>query len=187
MEYGELLRTYRERRGLNIAQLAQKTNASSAYISQIEYGKRKAPEYKLCVKIAEVLNLSSDEKYHFVMYSLKEKLNIDDISEIYSIFGVPKTKKENIVEYILPFDYNNFTKGDIVECDTNAGYQSKDIVYVRTKNGDVYLRRVYIDVENQLLLLNSQDKDDNSPPINIQMKNIDICYKVIGLRKNDYL
>ncbi|WP_234031554.1 helix-turn-helix domain-containing protein [Lentibacillus cibarius] len=59
-EFGEYLRSLRKRKGLTIKQLANLSNVSNAYISQIENGKRGVPSPDVIRKFHEQLDVNQE-------------------------------------------------------------------------------------------------------------------------------
>ena len=69
--FGQWLRIYRKKRGFSVRQLAKYSGVSSAYISQIENGKRNAPSnYKILQKIAKPLKVELREIYDVAGYNI---------------------------------------------------------------------------------------------------------------------
>jgi transcriptional regulator with XRE-family HTH domain len=62
MDIGSKITEYRNIRGLTITALAEKIGTTRSYISDIEHGKR-TPSFEMTSKIAEALNISTDELF----------------------------------------------------------------------------------------------------------------------------
>jgi transcriptional regulator with XRE-family HTH domain len=55
--FGSTLRYWREKRGLSLQELFQRTGVSNGYISRLERGERKAPSIPISSKIADALGI----------------------------------------------------------------------------------------------------------------------------------
>lgn len=60
-EFGELVRAYRKQRGWTQEELAEHWGHSSAYVSQIENGKRKLDSASQLVRLADILNIPEEK------------------------------------------------------------------------------------------------------------------------------
>ncbi len=65
MDFPTLLRKYRERRGLSQAQLAEKIGVARSGISMIETGERTPEEYDTIMALADILDLTPDERSEY--------------------------------------------------------------------------------------------------------------------------
>ena len=61
MTFGEFIKGKRTEKGINLRKLAELVNIAPAYLSDIEKGKRNSPSLEKMEKIAEVLELTSEE------------------------------------------------------------------------------------------------------------------------------
>ena len=61
MTFGEFIKEKRTEKGINLRKLAELVNIAPAYLSDIEKGKRNSPSLEKMEKIAEVLELTSEE------------------------------------------------------------------------------------------------------------------------------
>lgn len=60
-EFGMYLKNLRKENNLSIRQLAERSNVSNAYLSQVENGKRSVPSPEILKRLSEQLNTSYDE------------------------------------------------------------------------------------------------------------------------------
>lgn len=56
-KFGSALKYWREKRGMTLQQLFEKTGVSNAYLNRLEKGERKAPSVPIASKIAEALGI----------------------------------------------------------------------------------------------------------------------------------
>ena len=61
MTFGEFIKGKRTEKGINLRKLAELVNIAPAYLSDIEKGNRNSPSLEKMEKIAEVLELTSEE------------------------------------------------------------------------------------------------------------------------------
>src|SRR5438874_1679177 len=55
--FGSTLRYYREKKGMSLQELFERTGVSNSYISRLERGDRKAPSIPISSKIADALGI----------------------------------------------------------------------------------------------------------------------------------
>ena len=80
--FGQYLSALRIAHDISCQHLAQKADISTAYLSQIEHGVRLNPDPKLLLKIAKILDLSSNEAIAlFDLYSEATGQLTPDITE----------------------------------------------------------------------------------------------------------
>ena len=65
MEFGEFLRQKRKQRNLSLRRMSELVNLGFSYLSDIENGKKPAPNDKSVLLLADILNLSEDERIIF--------------------------------------------------------------------------------------------------------------------------
>lgn len=64
MNFGNFIKSMREKKGLKMREVERRSGISQAYISQIENGKRSVPKPEIIKKLAKGL----DEDYSYLMY-----------------------------------------------------------------------------------------------------------------------
>jgi XRE family transcriptional regulator, master regulator for biofilm formation len=72
---GELLKHYREDRGMTINELSQQADISKSYISSIERGLQKNPSIQILQKLADSLNISLSQ---LLLKNFDKEVFIDD-------------------------------------------------------------------------------------------------------------
>ena len=100
MEFGDYLREIRKKKNYKINFLAKMLGVSACYLSGIENGLRAAPSTKLLTKTAEVLNLSTKEKFELYDLAAESKNSpalADDLIEY--IYENPVIR--NILRYSM--------------------------------------------------------------------------------------
>lgn len=100
MEFGDYLREIRKKKNYKINFLAKMLGVSASYLSGIENGLRAAPSTKLLTKTAEVLNLSTKEKFELYDLAAESKNSpalADDLIEY--IYENPVIR--NILRYSM--------------------------------------------------------------------------------------
>lgn len=65
MEFGELLKQKRKQRDLSLRRMSELVNLGPSYLSDIENGKKPAPNDKSVLLLADILNLSENERIIF--------------------------------------------------------------------------------------------------------------------------
>jgi len=61
IQFGGYLKTLRKRKNLTVRELAEKTDVSHSYLTQIENGKRGVPSHEILTRLAKPLGVSVDE------------------------------------------------------------------------------------------------------------------------------
>ena len=61
LKIGRMLKTLREARGLNQVELAKKAKVTTAYLSQLEAGKKKNPSLDVLQRLAKALGVAVTE------------------------------------------------------------------------------------------------------------------------------
>lgn len=73
MTFGEYLRELRNEKNYKINRLAEMIDITSGYLSSIENGTRSAPSFEITMKIADALELSTDERYKLIDLAAESK------------------------------------------------------------------------------------------------------------------
>lgn len=73
MKFGEYLRELRNEKNYKINRLAEIIDITSGYLSFIENGTRSAPSFEITMKIADALELSTDERYKLLDLAAESK------------------------------------------------------------------------------------------------------------------
>jgi transcriptional regulator with XRE-family HTH domain len=111
LNFGSLLKYYREELGLSLSQLQEKTGISSSYLNRLENGERRGPT----VKIIELLSIALGiEMGNLIDIAIKSDDELKDISSIilgcdYTIDDEPvsadiKRLLMNIINFIISND-----------------------------------------------------------------------------------
>lgn len=83
MTFGGFIKEKRMQRGINLREMATRVNIAPAYLSDIEKGKRNSPAAEKMEKIAEILELTEEEKNTMRDLAANDRPNnvASDISE----------------------------------------------------------------------------------------------------------
>lgn len=91
MEFGDFIKAKRKEQMLSQRAMAAKLGISTVYVSYFESGKRNPPSKKLLVKLAQVLNLSSEDESMLFFLAVQKR---------YQNFGPGE-----LADYISDHDY----------------------------------------------------------------------------------
>ena len=122
MRFSEYLKSYRINKNLKLNKAAQLLGISSSYLSSLENGTRPAPSFELLIKIADVLEMSVNERYRLYDLAAESKQ--------------PLTLAEDLNEYI----YNNPVIRDMLRYSMKCKKKKKEweIVFVYIKRNYHY-------------------------------------------------
>lgn len=122
MKFSEYLKSYRINKNLKLNKAAQLLGISSSYLSSLENGTRPAPSFELLIKIADVLEMSVNERYRLYDLAAESKQ--------------PLTLAEDLNEYI----YNNPVIRDMLRYSMKCRLTEKEweIVFVYIKRNYHY-------------------------------------------------
>lgn len=167
MTLGDLIKEYRKKNNLSMADFAEKSKISKAYISLLEKnkhpktGKEIIPSIDIIKKVADALGRDFDEVFTSIDSTTKIILNSSNIlsTTATNIISMPETKKvpllgtiacgepilavENVADYIdmdteTHADFALRCKGDSM---INARIFDGDVVYIRkqstVENGEI--------------------------------------------------
>ncbi|TWW13636.1 hypothetical protein LABALGNA3A7_05590 [Dellaglioa algida] len=106
-QFGLKIKSIREEKHFTVRQAALQGGFSSAYLSQIENGKKNIPKVETLYKIAQGLRISNDEILELAGIGTK-KDNINKIDEqfeeelVLAFDGkpIPDSDKQKILEYV---------------------------------------------------------------------------------------
>lgn len=121
IEFGLYLRNLRKENNLSIRQLAERSNVSNAYLSQVENGKRSSPSPEILKKLSEHLNVSYDELMNKAGYielpgpmSRFFKKSLEDLFELVIKVGISEDQLSNLLfgegntkDKIMKYPYTN--------------------------------------------------------------------------------
>lgn len=80
---GSLLRYYREKRDLSLAQMSELTQMSASYLNRIELNKRKNPSISIIMKLSSALNIPIQELLK--LFTPEEDINREGVQSIAEI------------------------------------------------------------------------------------------------------
>ena len=99
MEFNDLFKKYFARSGLCQVDMAHKLNINESYVTNIKNG-NKRPSLKLAKSIAQIFNLSQEDKTEFLRVLVLEKLSPEEREVIENIKIVPVSSKKNLSDDI---------------------------------------------------------------------------------------
>lgn len=121
-DFGSILKHFREKKGLSLAELGSMTGVSASYISRIEGGRRRTPSYPIVERLAEALGIpithlidvaSSDKgeakSLSEVLYGNRVKLSGDILS------AKEKEKLLEIIKYISEMEWDDNKHIEVLE------------------------------------------------------------------------
>jgi transcriptional regulator with XRE-family HTH domain len=100
MFVGEKIKIIRERKGITQKELAEKSNISNIYLSNLENGIKNNPSNKLLNKIADVLNVTIDELNNDEDYKRTFEDIIAEILKINNEDGIKTPNSASILSLI---------------------------------------------------------------------------------------
>ena len=121
--FGYMLRSLREQRGLSLAKLGDIAGISSSYINRIELGERKAPSLPVIESLAEALNVETSVLLSAAgmntegkeVKSLTELIFSNNVSLAENGRVLSPEKKEEFIELIAYIDKMEWGKNKHVE------------------------------------------------------------------------
>lgn len=138
MNFGEYIKSKRLEKGISLRELASKIGISPSYMSDIEKGRRNAPNKEKVDKIAEVLFYSEEEieKLHDLAGLSKNTISTDLSSYIMESNDVRYFLREsknrdddnllNDINYVI----NNKTVQDIVRAIRIGKYTEEELIFL---------------------------------------------------------
>lgn len=133
MKFGEYIKNKRLEKGISLRELASKIGISASYMSDIEKGRRNAPNKEKVDKIAEVLFYSEDEieKLHDLAGISKNSISTDlssyvmESDDVRYFLRTSKNKSDNNLIEDINYILNNEEVQKIVRAIRDKNY-SKD-------------------------------------------------------------
>lgn len=99
MKFDELFRKYFARSGLCQVDMARKLDIDESYVTNIKNG-NKCPSLKLAKSIAQIFNLSQEDKTEFLRVLVLEKLSPEEREIIENIKLIPALSKRVLPDNI---------------------------------------------------------------------------------------
>jgi|SRR5690625_4214524 len=131
VEFGQVVKRLREKKGLSYHQLAAKTGISASYLLRLENGDRRSPSLKVAFSLANFLDMSIEQ--------LKESVNVTTYEDSKGV------KFEELLLYC-----QNLTINDKV-VDSDFKERMLDLIdLIVTSNG-----KSTFEVEEQILVMNA--------------------------------
>jgi transcriptional regulator with XRE-family HTH domain len=96
--FGDTLRILREKSGIGSKELSRKLGKGEAYVSQIELGRNKNPDYDIAFKLMELVGHPK--------HQIKEFLNLHGIKSPEAIKEVGQDKEESSILSLYSRSYN---------------------------------------------------------------------------------
>lgn len=100
MKFKDLLRNYRESKGLSKTDLAKKIRVSLPYIIALEAGRQKAPSLDFVVRISRALDLTEHDSACLARVSVLERMAPNDRAVIEGMLNSSSQKISNSREIV---------------------------------------------------------------------------------------
>lgn len=120
VNFGTMLRYYRENKGMSLAQLQAATNISASYIQRLESGSRRAPSFPILKLLASALEVDMADLIDVALKSDDESKDISTLilGSEYTIDN--ETASPDIKQYLMAL-INLIISHDINYLDSSEG------------------------------------------------------------------
>lgn len=138
LNFGEYIKSKRLEKGISLRELASKIGISPSYMSDIEKGRRNAPNKEKVDKIAEVLFYSEEEieKLHDLAGLSKNTISTDlssyimESNEVRYFLRESKNRDDDKLLDDINYVINNKTVQDIVRAIRIGKYTDEELIFL---------------------------------------------------------